>query len=226
MATFPQTDVADNGVTIGLNLPGYVSGGTLQRLQVNPRGELRAACALLPSLEIVRQGGSFMFQSDAIAAQNHVLPTTTADHTFANLYPTGGKHLVLDTVGWLCETTNDVAAEYQMIFQTSAAATTASTQGTGDTRNKATNLLTAVNAVNPNVLSAHTGTIANQNWSAIGPDFVTTLTATVGFGIWIPLGGALVVAPQCQINFAVVSTKTTTIATGSMLYVWHEQQLQ
>ena len=226
MATFPQTDVATNGVTMAVNLPGYVQGGVLQRFQVNPRGELRAAFGLLPSLEIVRQGSSYIQQSDAIAAQNHALPTTTADHTFTNLYPVGGKHLVLDTIGWLTEITDDVAAERQMIFQQQAAVATAATQGTADTRNLATNLLTQVNAVNPNVLSAHTGLITNVAWSAIGPNFVTTLTATVGFGIWIPLDGAIVVPPQRQVSFAVVATKTATISQGSMMYIWHEQQLQ
>lgn len=224
MATFPQTDVADNAVTVGVNLPGYAAGGLLQRLQVNPRGELRMAPALLPSTELIRQGQSWMIQSDSVVCLAAALPTTAPGHTFSNLQPTGGKHMVLDSVGWVCETSAAAATEFQLVYQLSSAATTATTQGTQDTRNKSSNMLNQVNMVDGDILIGHGGTITNQNWSPLGPNFVTALTATVGFGIWIPLNGSVVVAPQRQINFDVVAANAT--AAGSMMYIYHKVQLQ
>jgi hypothetical protein len=226
MSTFPQTDVALNGVVLGSNqAPVLAASGALQRVGVTPRGELRVAQALAPTAELIRQGYSYLSQSDSVVCVAVALPSATAPgHTFTNNYATGGKHIVMDTIGWLCETSAGAASEFQLCMVNVAAATTSTIQGTVDNRNKAKNLFTGVSALSSTVIMGHTGTITSDVWNPLGPNFVTALTATAGFGIYLKLQGEIVIAPQRTFGFDVVAANAT--AAGSMFYIWHEVQLQ
>jgi hypothetical protein len=230
MSTFAQTDVACNGVVLGSGItPTIASSNALARLGLTARGELRVAQALAPTAELARAGSYFRFTSDAVASAKHALVTTTDQHAFTNNYPVGGKHMVLEMIAATCTVTIDSASPTQIIFQNSPEALTATQYGTVDTLTAVQDLFNGRNMLTyGNAIFGHAGTLAaDTGWAPLHPLAIPvgTLTASVGAGIVVRLGGELVIAPQRTCHFAVVEIGAATTGTWNLTYYWHEVQL-
>ena len=228
MSTFPQTDVALNGVILGSNAaPNLYSTGALGRIGLNPRGDTRVAYALKPSTELIRQGASFSYLSDQVAYENAALPAGGAGataHTIFNNFPLGGRHLVFDVIGNICGTSVAAATQLQIIMCPQLAASTATTQGTVNTQATIKNLYTCTSGAYGNAIFGHGGnTASTEIWQPIGPNYVTALTTTIGMGMFYKCLGEVILAPQQQLNFSVVAASNTGL--GAMYYLWHEVQL-
>jgi hypothetical protein len=162
-----------------------------------------------------------------VAFNQHALAAaTTPDHVISNNYPLGGKHLVIEMVSLTCTVSAAAASAFGLFAMKGTAALVAAQYGTVNTATAVQDLFNGRNMLTyGNVIFGHTGTFASDVWEPLGNFTNSTLTATVGMGMVIRLGGELVIPPQRSLGFCVVEAGAASAGTGTLTYHWQEVQL-
>jgi hypothetical protein len=185
----------------------------------NSRGETLTAQSLPERAELTRLGNSWVIRTAAVACVTAV-PTTTAPASIWNGEPAGGKSYVIDNIGWVCTTSNAAATMFGLLACLNVLPL-ASQPASTDTL--------AISSLNGRKYSgkagmSHTVTVVDDNWVALGNAGNTNaLTATVGYTLWVPIEGLIIVPPGYLLNLAVIAQSTT--AFGKFMVQYHEVQL-
>lgn len=199
-------------------IPAYAQGSS-NSLQANERGELLIAQALPRLTDLVRQGGSFVKLSDAVACVT-AIPTTTAPHVFWNGEPAGGKTIVVEGLGWKCTTSAAAAARVGL-----AVCLNLTLSGSQPATADSATTVSTLNgkAYSGYLKSSHSVTVVDDIWWPIGDTVETALTATLPVHFYVPVEGKILIPPGGVLCVAAVATNATMA--GKVALHFHQMQL-
>lgn len=195
-------------------------------LQLNNRGDHLVALGLPQYADLVRLGNVWSMQTATASAFNAVaaLPTTLAAATLFNNEATGGKSYVILSMFCTTIVTAAAATQYSLLAQvtpsplgvatapTHSATTTILTSRSGKT-SYGGNAKRAINVT----------TFFTDGWNVVGTSGGGA-AANIGFGVFAPIDGGIIVPPQGALGMNVVAG---TVNTAGMIVgcTWAEVQL-
>ena len=220
--------MADNDVNIytqirlAIAAAGSVDQGAAGYPVMNNRKETLVSRGLTQRTELTRQGASWVAVNSTAVAAVTALPTTTPHYTFFNNEAPGGKSYVIDKAGVIVTTASAGPSGISVAACVSKGSvvpgTFASTFPTIST--------CSGRPYNGNIKFriSNPGTqITDDGWFIVGGEGSGGANTTAGSSIMFPVNGAIIVPPQAQCAFALVSS--TIVLVGKLVVAWAEMFL-
>lgn len=186
---------------------------------VNTRGDLMVAIALPERAELVRLGNSWAVQDTTSVAVVAGVPTTTAQNSFWNGEPDGGKSYVVDDVFCVSVTAGAAVTGHAIegmlnkgpVAAPSAVSLTVSTMNGRNYPGK--------------IVVARSATVTNDGWWTLSSNANATSWASAA-DVWgaidAPLAGRVIIPPRHLFSVSVLGVGTTATRCGMS---WHEVQM-
>lgn len=192
---------------------------TADLIDMNPRGDVYMAPALLPKVELARLGKSWYAAIPTGSAFTPVaaMPTTLSNLSIYNGYADGATCLVIDQIGVMSLTSLAAATGITILAQMNAPAVL--TNNTAVLVSSPTGLTYS----GPVLAALATTTAVANKWMALAASGGIGTTTTIGTGLVAEVGGGWIVKPGFTLQTNAVFS--TAAGTAIQWVSWHEVKL-
>ena len=191
-------------------------GGNLG-LQANKRGDLYVVEGLPKYSYLVNKGVCWQAKSATCAAVA-TLPTTASVMVVQNGASVGGTSMVVLAAGTIQIASPASMTVHQIIYCPQILKQAAVTNSITPK-----NLKPASGTYTGAVLLDDTGAVVDDGWFPLGPSTNNSLASTPGAGVWVDVGGLLVIPPGGSVGFHCMAS--TTAVTVQLMIAWAEVEL-